>query len=285
MSHGNLQHRKHHRVIWAIALVAAVAAAGVISFRARQDEGLDVKIDHMLRLLDHDPQARVQETRDAVDAVVNEAQRRGHQQAETLYGLAIRRHGRGNLAGAEAALRDAIAIRPSWAVTRNGLGIVLFAQGRIGEAEETFRKAIALDPGWYRPHNDLAVLLRLNKRMVEAEIHAKLAIDADPKSLDVHNTYGNLLMRLERYGEAAEEYQRALAINPKHPWPNYNLACLYAITGEPQRALDHLTQAITLHDPFRQEAYSDPDLDALREDPRFLALLNTPPGATESDQR
>jgi hypothetical protein len=52
----------------------------------------------------------------------------------------------------------------------------------------------------------------------------------------------------------------------------YNLACLYAVTGRPHRALKLLPEALRL-DPWLVEfSKHDADLETLRNDPAFQAL-------------
>jgi tetratricopeptide (TPR) repeat protein len=53
---------------------------------------------------------------------------------------------------------------------------------------------------------------------------------------------------------------------------HYNLACLTALTGDGPEALDHLERAVELG--YAGEAiFTDPDLDSLRGDPGFEALV------------
>lgn len=273
------------RIIWSVALAALALAAGALLWRANAPDPLAQPVERMLALLDSDPQARLAATRSAVESVIQLAGTvSGDSPKEVLYAAALRAHGSGDREAAETYLRQAIAKDPGWAAPQNGLGIVLFAAGRHAEAEEAFRRAIALESTWSRPHNDLAILLRLTGRYEEAEEQALWAIELDPDTLDVRNNYGNLLVRLGRYEEAAEQYRAATAIDPSHPWPHYNLACLYSLQGKKEDALAELAFAIERHPPFRDEAKTDGDFDPLRDDPRFIALVGdeTDPAAVSS---
>jgi Flp pilus assembly protein TadD len=263
-----------HRIIWSIAFVALAVAVAALVWRSRSVDPLAAPIATMLDLLDNDPQARLAETRAAVEAVIGAAGTvDDDSRREVLYAAALRAHGQGDSAESEALLRKAIDRFPGWAVPYNGLGIILFGTGRHEEAEEAFRQAIALKSTWSRPHNDLAILLRLTGRYEEAEEQALWAIELAPDSLDVRNNYGNLLVRLGRYEEAEKQYREALAIDPNHPWPHYNLACLYSLKNKPDAALEELAFAITHHPPFREEARTDGDFDSLRTSPDFRALV------------
>lgn len=53
----------------------------------------------------------------------------------------------------------------------------------------------------------------------------------------------------------------------------YNLACAYAVTGQGDKALNLLPQALRLDTELVEAARQDHDLDTLRADPAFQALL------------
>lgn len=54
---------------------------------------------------------------------------------------------------------------------------------------------------------------------------------------------------------------------------HFNLACYLALMGEHQRALDELSVACGMDARFRQLLKEEKDLDSLRDDPGFQALL------------
>jgi tetratricopeptide (TPR) repeat protein len=85
-----------------------------------------------------------------------------------------------------------------------------------------------------------------------------------------------------------EEARAALADVPVSPNNFYNLACTYALLGEPQLALDFLRRDLgelraSRGARARQKrwAQDDPDLAALKGDPRFDALVRLEPGELE----
>jgi tetratricopeptide (TPR) repeat protein len=53
----------------------------------------------------------------------------------------------------------------------------------------------------------------------------------------------------------------------------FNIACCQALLGRTDAAIDWLEQAIRADDQARELARTDEDLDSLREDPRFVALV------------
>jgi len=81
------------------------------------------------------------------------------------------------------------------------------------------------------------------------------------------------LCRLGRLEEGLAYAARAREIDPDDAGVTYNIACLYALEGQSDHALECLEQA--LHHGFgaRDWIANDPDLASLRDDPRFKALM------------
>ncbi len=65
-----------------------------------------------------------------------------------------------------------------------------------------------------------------------------------------------------------------LELHPGSPSLQYNLACLEAIDGRPDRALAALAEAIRIQPEVAGWARDDDDLVILRDDPEFLALVD-----------
>lgn len=262
-----------HRYIWAATAFAVAIALGVMAWRTVDVGGHDQRVDHMLKLLDQDPQARRDATRTAVDAVIRGATGSDRETAEMYYALSLKAHGRKHYEEAAHLLRAAITIRPDWALAHNNLGITLYSDRKIEEAKESFLTAISLAPRWSRPYNDLAIVYRRTGKLTEAKELAEMAKALEPNSVDVLNNYGNLLVRLDDFEGARRQYEEAAALDPSHAWPQYNLACLHAIQGDRALALKHLEEALRLHPEFLEDALTDKDLTSIREDPEFQAIL------------
>ena len=64
-----------------------------------------------------------------------------------------------------------------------------------------------------------------------------------------------------------------LALKPKDPATRYNATCFYAKNGEIEKALDCLENSVT----SRTWIENDPDLNALRDDQRYKALVESLP--------
>jgi hypothetical protein len=81
-------------------------------------------------------------------------------------------------------------------------------------------------------------------------------------------------------GARSDEWaRRAIQSDPNNPLLLYNIGCLYAVAGKPGLALDHLERAMELGMRNKDWLMTDPDLESVRGDPRFAALLSEAPPA------
>jgi tetratricopeptide (TPR) repeat protein len=76
-----------------------------------------------------------------------------------------------------------------------------------------------------------------------------------------------------RYDEAADQARDLAAAHPQYPALFYNLACCESLAGRKADAIEHLRLAIEKSDRVRSYLEGDSDLDPLREEPAFQALL------------
>ena len=73
------------------------------------------------------------------------------------------------------------------------------------------------------------------------------------------------------YDTARRILEEGLAERPDLPALHYSLACIEALAGNRDRALDELDVAVAAAPRFRDAAQTDDDLDSIRDDPRFPA--------------
>jgi hypothetical protein len=64
--------------------------------------------------------------------------------------------------------------------------------------------------------------------------------------------------------------RRAVQSDPTNPLMLYNVACFYSVEGKTAIALDHLERAMELGMRNVDWLLTDPDLEAVRGDPRSL---------------
>ena len=76
-------------------------------------------------------------------------------------------------------------------------------------------------------------------------------------------------LRAGRYDAARKLLHEGLEAKPGSPAILYDLACVEALAGETDKALELLNEAVTANERFREYAQTDTDFDAIRDDPRF----------------
>ena len=79
----------------------------------------------------------------------------------------------------------------------------------------------------------------------------------------------------KRYGEAKALLLEGLELHPGNTSLLYDLACVEALMGDKDGAIQHLRDAVT-NPRLREHARKDSDLDSLRSDPRFNEALGFP---------
>lgn len=95
---------------------------------------------------------------------------------------------------------------------------------------------------------------------------------AEPKRIEPWLGLGWCLKRLGRMVEAIEALERGLAASPQQPILYYNLACYWSLAGNTSKAIEYVTQAISIDGRFRTLTDVEPDFDPIRSDPRFVAI-------------
>jgi uncharacterized Ntn-hydrolase superfamily protein len=77
-----------------------------------------------------------------------------------------------------------------------------------------------------------------------------------------------------KYAEGAAVLRKALDRHDDDPVLLYDLACFESLAGDTEQALAHVTHSLELDPKLRSGAAADSDFEALRQDPRFQALVS-----------
>ncbi len=104
-------------------------------------------------------------------------------------------------------------------------------------------------------------------------------LDRRPEYFEALKAHAKNLALARRHHEGLQVDQRITRIRPYDALARYNLACSMALNRYPNEAVAELRKAIELG--YRDFAFmrQDRDLDPIRKDPRFRALMR------EFDQR
>ncbi len=76
-------------------------------------------------------------------------------------------------------------------------------------------------------------------------------------------------LRAGRHDEARQTLHEGLEAKPASPPLLYDLACVEALAGEKDKALELLNEAVAADERFRKYAQTDEDFASIRDDSRF----------------
>jgi tetratricopeptide (TPR) repeat protein len=94
-----------------------------------------------------------------------------------------------------------------------------------------------------------------------------------PHGYEIWSPYQSLYAE-GKYDEVIERGRATIEANPQYAMPIYNLACCEALAGRSADAIGHLQTALELApEQLVELAKKDTDLDALRDEPGFQALI------------
>jgi non-specific serine/threonine protein kinase len=181
---------------------------------------------------------------------------------------------------AERHLRRAIELDPRAYEPHYFFARVCFSLGRTFEAAEQFREAATIVPeaydSWYllgmcyRRMGEAARARNANFECIEA---MKRWVKAHPDDTRAWTMGASVLAEMGEPERAASWVARALAIDADEAIIQYNAACVYVALGRPDDAIGCLEVAMRGGGVAMDWIRNDPDLDPLRQDPRFTALL------------
>jgi tetratricopeptide (TPR) repeat protein len=140
----------------------------------------------------------------------------------------------------------------------------------------------AKDPGEAEDHNQLlghaayikGEALRSLERYEEALVPLLVAAKRSPDDIHVWLAIGWCYKRTGRLNLAIGALDAALATDPGNALLHYNLACYWSLSGEKDRVLEYLGEALEIDDSYRLLIDEEPDFDPLRNDRDFLALTS-----------
>ena len=197
-------------------------------------------------------------------------------------------------------LKRAKELAPANPTANDLLARVIVYLGRLDEAENQGRQAVELDPLTSAPKNNLARILWYEGKLDEADVVARKAAELQPNSASSRRW--QVLVAIQRGDketalreaqlEPDESYRRfeiavaqyargdrtaadaALADLIAHDQGlDYQVAQVYAVRGEREKAFEWLQIAFDNHDTGMLALLVDPLLNSLRDDPRYKMLI------------
>jgi serine/threonine protein kinase/Flp pilus assembly protein TadD len=156
------------------------------------------------------------------------------------------------------------------------------SQGAYEEAVKLFERAAALRPEDYETPHFLAQALMSLGRTDEAQAVYRRQLKLLDQHLELNPedpracilgaaAYANLHIT----DRAIELAERAMAVDPEDPMLLYNVACTYAQLGKTEESLVALERAVEKGWGDKNWIEHDADLDPIRDDPRFRAIVES----------
>ncbi|HEV2175863.1 MAG TPA: tetratricopeptide repeat protein [Terriglobia bacterium] len=208
--------------------------------------------------------------------------------------------------GADENYQRALALDPNYAVAHQGYAFFLAAMRRPDEAVREINRALELDPLSLAVNYNAGWVYLVAGRDEEALEQLKRALDIDPRNAVVHGNLGLAYERIGRYDLAIGEFRRAQQLSDGYSpyavcvacayaragrkdaarqalrgllagpgWAKvapFNFAETYAALGDKDQAFRWLERSVDDRSCTVAEINTDPVLDPLRSDARFVAL-------------
>jgi TolB-like protein/Flp pilus assembly protein TadD len=173
----------------------------------------------------------------------------------------------GRLDEAERQARQAVELDPLSVIAQGNLARVLLFAGKLDEADAAARKAVELQPASASSHRwqVVAAVLRGNRETALRE--AQLEPDEGYRRFELA-----LAQQLQGDRQAADAALADLIANGRDQLA-YQIAEVYAVRGEKNKAFEWLQIAFDEHDTGMLTLLVDPLLRGLRDDPRYKNLL------------
>jgi len=154
----------------------------------------------------------------------------------------------------------------------NFIGIAYGENKEYEKSLEAFNKALEIDPRLAQALENKGVALYELGRFQEVLEASEKAISIDPNKAEFWSNKGAGLIKLDRLQDALKAFDKAIEINPNLSVTRYNIACIYSLTREKAKALEHLSNAISLGVKNKKRAKTDEDFKWLLEDEEFKRL-------------
>jgi DNA-binding winged helix-turn-helix (wHTH) protein/TolB-like protein/Flp pilus assembly protein TadD len=213
-----------------------------------------------------------------------------------------------NWSESEQEFQQALALNPNDVGAETWYGLNLAAMGRVEEAVDLVQRAKEIDP--LSPEINVVLgHLYYSSRQYEKAIDVyRKVIQLNPNFARAHMRLGMTYMAQHAIGDSVHEYEEAKRLTGADPYvdgllgcaqalsgntaaaqkllknltlrsrdqyiPAFSIALVYIGLGERDRALDWLEQAYQDRSAYMVYAKTDPLLDPLRSDPRFISLLH-----------
>jgi len=186
----------------------------------------------------------------------------------------------GNFAAAASEFQKAIDIEPTKLAYTN-LGLMYYYLGDLDAAIDSHKSAVQLQSNDHLARSNLGDALWIAGRKDEAQVEFEKAESMAESALSINPNDPFTMMdlawiraMLDRPGDARVLMDKARNLAPDDPYTYYYDALISLRAGDETAALSSLVTAVE-KGYSRQMLRAEPHLAVLRNDPRFLAIVNS----------
>ncbi len=212
---------------------------------------------------------------------------------------------------AERGFRRAIELKPGSGEVHTLYAGFLLSTARVDEAYNEIQLALEHDPHSFSAHRFALIFYLFTRRYDRAMDQARVILDLYPENFEAHYFLGWIYKDKSMFDDAITEYRQALTLagssttdslraiagiarvyalsgeteraqtlidglaenSRKGLITPYIVAKVYSALGEYDRAFEWLERAYIDRSPYLNMIKIDPEIDNVREDPRFKTLI------------
>jgi len=156
-----------------------------------------------------------------------------------------------------------------------------WAFGDLARAAELFVRAATVRPDDYQAPSLAATAFITIGDKDQADRYSRMAVERVEAHLELHPGDTRALglgacnlRELGEYDRGVEWLEKSLKLAPDDIPVLHMAGCFYGAEGEVDKALDYLERRFELGDAYMNWLENDPDFDALRDHPRFKAMVD-----------
>ncbi len=155
-----------------------------------------------------------------------------------------------------------------------------FVQGKLEKAAQLFEQACQVNPEDYQAPFNLGNTYKGLNLVEKAEIAYRRGLEIVERHLELNPDNARALYLsahgLVELGELKKGFEwakRALSIDPEDPCVLYNIACIYALAGKVEEAINYFERSLETGYAHKEWIENDSYLDSIRSHSRFKARL------------
>jgi tetratricopeptide (TPR) repeat protein len=172
-----------------------------------------------------------------------------------------------------AKFKRVVQLNPRNAHAWDALGNLYKSAGSYKEALMAYEQAISNDPSKAMYHHHLGLVYAHEGRTEDAIDALQRVLEIEPDHSLAHATLGGYYRKMG-LEELAQKHVGKVMKSIFDSENEYNRACLAAICGNTDQALELLGVALKNKQTYVDWILRDPDLDFIRQDPRFKQLIS-----------